>query len=474
MPVHIPTLAAESFFATHMNHHLNLYKPYYQADDQADPIENNLTRALIIAMQQQSLLFYKVIELICDRAEPGADDFARQLFSEFRDPNDMTFEIQVNMRDLQEDVFEGGVFAVSLTTVLVDMEAFQGLTFGSSVDTSRITDILITIRDTLFVIEVKRTSIDCRQQLFDQVYPLKEKGNGIRGCSITWTDILSLLYTIDSLQKVAYEKNVFTQDLIQLLETHFPGIIPALPFGSFPFTFDRTTAEWGKMKQRLAKCLNGIEEVGTYQIRHYPDRSPVQLEWGWAREVSFWFTEDPADGAALFAYIWPANTKGQGWPVYTRSLNWLQQTSLQVGDQRFELQILYEVKFCHFNRYVSAFQFGDDRLRPGKLLHTLENFKKSGKYYREATNGASWADLDHWLRPHFVEDYDWKAQCNWEDNFVLTNRNNVSVSLGFQVRCTIPYSYLQRIDKIDADYQKVSRLFQSVVDCFSGLLDPGI
>jgi hypothetical protein len=159
----IPTLSADPSLIAHMNHHLNLYKPYYQLDSQSDPVENNLTRALIIAMQHQSLLFYKVIELICDQAKPGIVQFARRLFSEFRDPNDMTFEIQVNMRDLEEDIFEGGVFAVSLTTDRVDMEAFPGLSFSSSSETSRITDILITMRDTLFVIEVKRSGADCRQ-----------------------------------------------------------------------------------------------------------------------------------------------------------------------------------------------------------------------------------------------------------------------------------------------------------------------
>jgi hypothetical protein len=457
-----------------MNNHLNLYKPYYQADTQLDPIENNLTRALVIAMQNNALLFYKIIELICEQARPlSVGNLTKTLFSEFRDPNEMTLEVQTNMRNMEEESFEGGVIAVSLTTQRVDMEHFSTLLFGSEKDSNRITDIIITVKSALFIIEVKRNGTDCRQQLYDQVHYLREKGNAVRGASVTWTDILSILYTINSIQKVAYEKNVFTEDLINLLEGHMPGSIPASPFSSVAFTFNRETPDWERMKQRLLQCVNGIEEVSQYKIRPYSDRLPVLVDWPWAREVSFWFEEEElgTKSPCLNAFIWPANTKGQGAYVYHKPLDWVKKRSLQAGEYTFELEILYEVKFCHFNGFVSSFKYSDVDLAPGMQLHTLENYKETGKYQRYGAGEYTWPKLTEWLDDYFVETFDWRKQCDWEGNFEESGRNNLTISFGFEVRCIIPYEKLQLIDKTGADYAKVSMLFKDIVDSYAGLLD---
>jgi hypothetical protein len=453
-----------------MSHHLNLFAPYHQGD-KTDPIENNLTRGLAISLQNNALLFYKFVELIIDKIPDSVPGLTKDIFAEFRDPRELSISIQVNMQDFEEVVYEKGVIAVCLTTQAHDMELFNTLLFASPEGSRHMADLVIQLNSILLVIEVKISGNDCRQQLNDQIHLLRAADNIIRGSSITWTEILQILYTLSSIQKVAYEKNVFVEDFKDLLEIHFPSIIPAFPFNSFPYNVDRNSVERVKMYRRLHKCVVQLRELSNYPLEDYYDRIPVLVNWGWAREVSFWFAEEKNEGEFLYGYIWPANTKGQGHQVYNRSMDWLKKKSIQTGDHTLDLEITYEIKLCHFNRYVSSIKFTETQLKPGMLLHTQANFYETGMYYKNNDKGLSWDDLVDWFDEHFIDTFNWRKQCGWTDNFLDSNRIYLTVSFGFQVRCLIPYQTLQMLDKKDEDFRKVSLLMADVVTAYEHLLD---
>jgi hypothetical protein len=178
-----------------------------------------------------------------------------------------------------------------------------------------------------------------------------------------------------------------------------------------------------------------------------------------------------AEGPNLNAYIWPANTKGQGWQVYDKPMDWVKKKQLKAGGYTFDLEILYEVKFCHFNRFVSSFQFSDAQLAPGMRLHTMENFQETGKYKRYGEGEYTWPRLAEWLDDFFIDSFDWRKASDWKGNFEESDRSYLTVSFGFQAKCIIPYERLQQIDKQIADYEKISELFSDIVDAYASLLN---
>src|SRR5206468_1566894 len=114
--------------------------------------------------------------------------------------------------------------------------------------------------------------------------------------------------------------------------------------------------------------------------------------------------------------------------------------------------------------YIAGIRFGDSNVK--KPVHTTENFhNQSGKKTR---NG--WKQLEEFLDDHFKPEFGWRNRCNWEENFVNTERSYLTMSLGFVVCVSIPYAKLTSLDKRDADISKVSELLWKTVLALKGLI----
>ena len=119
---------------------------------------------------------------------------------------------------------------------------------------------------------------------------------------------------------------------------------------------------------------------------------------------------------------------------------------------------------CHFNGYITGIQFRDGDVK--KPLHTAENFyNHSGKKTRN-----QWKQLDQFLDEHFKPEFDWRKQCDWEENFVNTDRSYLTISLGFVVSVSIPYAKFKSLDKRDADIPRVSELLWKTAKALKGLI----
>ena len=98
-----------------MNKHLNLFTSYSK-DDRNYQLENDLTRALAISLQEDSLLLHEFLKKIFSGTK-----FYSTLFDEFSRENKVNIEIQKEVSSLEE--FEH-IFAVSLTSSVMDVDNF--------------------------------------------------------------------------------------------------------------------------------------------------------------------------------------------------------------------------------------------------------------------------------------------------------------------------------------------------------------
>jgi hypothetical protein len=203
----------------------------------------------------------------------------------------------------------------------------------------------------------------------------------------------------------------------------------------------------------------------SHEILGYNDRLGVAVPFGWASELIPEFqTYDDSIKEYVTFYIWPGNTKEQGRSIFNKSLNWTKKKSLSIDGNDYELEILYNVKLCHFNRYVSGINFQASDLK--MPLHTKENYdNKSGLWRID-----QWDEFEKFLDSHFLPEFDWRGKCQWENKFKSTDRNYFTMSLGFEVAVFVPFSEFKAIDKKDTDFHYVSRKVDQIANALKTLV----
>ena len=76
----------------------------------------------------------------------------------------------------------------------------------------------------------------------------------------------------------------------------------------------------------------------------YADRLGISVPFAWASEFNPHFEHDKRDGKDYVeCYVWPANTKQQGY-VYEKSLDWTKARTLKVDGTEYRLNVDYEIK----------------------------------------------------------------------------------------------------------------------------------
>ena len=196
------------------------------------------------------------------------------------------------------------------------------------------------------------------------------------------------------------------------------------------FLVHGSTPNHVQLSKRMKQALGGVSQIAgdEYHLLPYNDRLGISVPFGWASEVIPYFSyREDGNRELVEFHIWPANTKQEGYIVFAKPLNWIIGESLAIDGSDYELGITYEVKLCHWNRYVASILYSDnDVVMP---LHTRDNFfSQSGKWECE-----KWKDLEHLFDEHFRPDFNWREKCKWDENFTNTDRGYLRACLNSQV-----------------------------------------
>ncbi len=445
-----------------MNHHLNFFR-FFNESTEKEFIENNLSRAFALCLTTNAFFLSEYV-----RAVVSPDDY-QYLFSSISSDTKCFIDLQVDTATIEKENYKT-VYAVAMTSdATLDMHDFFSQPEYSA--KKNITDIFVAIKDIAIIVEVKRCGEDCKAQLYNQVLPFikdasKEriKVNPLR---YSWQEVVRLLEKVKNVQHLIAQNSKTVADFLELSEVRYPEWFEPKPFNSIPFLADGKMPNYTQLEKRMRQALSKVSQIDgdEYQLLSYSDRLGISVPFGWASEFIPYFTHYPDKKADYVEFsIWPGNTKQQGWSVFDKPLDWSKQRTLTIDGKEYDLRTRYEVKLCHFNRYVTGIVYSDsDTLKP---LHTRDNFLKSGKWKID-----KWNTLEHLLDEHFRPEFDWRQKCNWTDSFTNTDRGFVTMSLGFKVWLTVPYAMLQFLDKKDADIAKVSQFISNIVRAFKGLIN---
>jgi hypothetical protein len=434
-----------------MNRHLNLFKAFSQ-NLSHENIEDNLSRALVLCLQNNSLLLHEFFKIIF--TETNQKSLYNAIFTDITELDNLKMDIQVTMNNINTEEFSK-IFAIAISGISLNMSDF----FTNKLNTNKthITDIFISINDIAFVIEVKRNNDDCKNQLYQQVATITDSvtEENVFPFDFNWKKIMVMVTQINGFEKVNNQKDKFLNDFIDLIKSHNPNWLPVAPFASIANTIQNRN----KFKQRIDAALNKIS--GDQSILNYSDRIGIQINTGWASEIVINIRENKNNLVDLRFGIWPGNTKGQGWQMLgqlNKNRNWSPPKQLQINNAKFNVEWDYEIKFCHFNGFITNIILSDKDIKAGKKLISDEVHRKyTGKYLR-----ANWNNLENFLDDYIEPHFDWRKYMNWDKNFIHTNRTYLTMSIGYEIETIIPAQYIQQIDKNIDDLDPLSNLIGEV------------
>jgi len=273
---------------------------------------------------------------------------------------------------------------------------------------------------------------------------------------------MEMVTQVNGFQTITNQKDRFINDFIDLIKSHNPNWLPVTPFASITNNSQNNF----KFKQRVEAALNVIS--GDQNILNYSDRIGLQINTGWASEIVINIRENKNNLIDLRFGIWPGNTKGQGWHMIgqlKKNPNWTPPKQLEINNTVFNVSWGYEIKFCHFNGFITNIILSDKDVKPGRKLISEEVHRKhTGKYIRENWNNLE-NFLDDYIEPHF----NWRKYMNWDKNFLQTNRTYLTMSIGYEIETIVPVQCMQQIDKNIDDLMPLSNFIIEVQKAYSDL-----
>ena len=350
-----------------MNKHLNIFKTYTKKN-RSYQLENDLTRALAICLQEDALFFHEVLKTIIDDS-----DLYNRLFEDLDGDTEVQIEIQKRTSLIEE--FDK-VFAVSLSESA--MSNFWQQNHNSEYDP--ICDLVITINNILIVVEAKRDNIDCTSQLYNQILNIFNKQNkpfennqeAITPFDLNWKKLMAIAVKVASFEKTTGNTNRFLTDFIQLVKEHNFSWLPETPIGSLKNVNAKSI--FRRIESAIIKFCDNNEAI---EKLAYRDRLGTTFTKGWANEVLFNVDKKTGD---LVVEIYPGNTKGQGYHIFRNEPQFNPQ--LNIDGESYAIEKNYHIKLMG-QSYITGLWLDEDDFK--KNLYTKRNFHKyTGRVRREA------------------------------------------------------------------------------------------
>lgn len=438
-----------------MNSHLNIFKTYTNSL-RTYQLENDLTRAFAITLQEDSMFFNEVLKEIFKNSK-----FYSQLFESLESETLISIDIQKAASKIND--FEH-IFAITLS------ESFIGNFWDKNHNRKYdpICDLVIEINGVYLIIEAKRDSVDCTAQLYNQILNIistnennivslneAEHGKLITPYDLNWSKLMSIAIKVLSFQKSFGNTNRFLNDFVALVKSHNFRWLPESPINAL------NSSNRNSILRRIdsaiievAKNNNEIEKL------HYNDRLGIVFTKNWAQEILFNINQD----GDLIVAIYPGNTKSQGHSLFSKNPNFNKQ--VVIFNEEYEVSKTYHIKFTSFQKYFTGLWFGENTMKEN--LYTRDYFYK---YTGRKKRGNDWAELGN-LFDNCL-DYNWREQCNWQNKIEKSGKNQFDISFGYELVIEIPFTKLKELDTEQSNLTNLTNLITEINSVFkNNLLNP--
>lgn len=282
-----------------MNTHLNIFKTYADANGNYQ-LENTLTRALAISLQEDTLFFHEVLKFIFNNTP-----FYNQLFGT-TNANTIrsSIDIQVNAKQIQECEH---LFAITLS----ETEMGNFLEQHNHEQYNPICDLVIKLDSIYIIIEVKRDGVDATAQLYNQVYNILKQNEMIdvldktihlqyiTPIDLKWSKLMQIAKRVYDVEKSMNTNNRFLVDFIDLIRNHNYTWLPEIPINNL-----KPNNKY-EITRRIESAINQACEMTDVEKLNFMTRLGMSFNKDWANEILF----NVNDSGGLDITIYPGNTK---------------------------------------------------------------------------------------------------------------------------------------------------------------------
>lgn len=430
-----------------MNSHLNIFKSYTNTN-RTYQLENDLTRALAISLQEDALFFHEVFKEIVEGTH-----FYNQLFESLESETNINISIQKKASQLAH--FDH-IFAISLSEA--EMADFWEQNHHKHYDP--IYDLVIQMNHILLVFEAKRDHVNGTAQLYNQILNITKTANEphdfnkenygevVTPFDLNWPRLMAIAVKVASFEKTMNSQNRFLADFISLVKQHNFRWLPEPCIAALQPTDKRAI---------LRRIESAIEEVAkTTEISKltYNDRIGVEFYKNWAKEILFSIN----DKGNLGISIYPGNTKSQGSSLFEKNQRFSEK--LLILGEEYKVNYSYHIKLTSFQRYFQGLWFAETDLK--KPLYTNANFNK---YTGRKKRGNQWEQLEQLFDESL--NFDWRKQCDWENAVIGSGKNQFDISFGYEVHMEIPFHKLKTLDQNQAELNTLIHLIKEIHTSFS-------
>lgn len=433
-----------------MNSHLNIFKSYTNTN-RTYQLENDLTRALAISLQEDSLFFHEVFKEILK-----GTNFYNQLFESLESETNVNINIQ--QRASQISNFDH-IFAISLSES--EIADFWAQSYDRNYDP--ICDLVIQINNIVLVFEAKRDNVNCTAQLYNQILNItkvesepkdfneENYGEIITAFDFNWPKLMAIAVKVSSFEKTMNSQNRFLSDFISLVKQHNFRWLPEPSISALQPT------NRNAILRRIESTIEEVAKTTEINKLNYNDRLGLEFYRNWAKEILF----NINDKGNLIVSIYPGNTKGQGYSLFENNPKFSEKLNI-IGNE-YTTKYSYHVKLTSFQKYFQGLWFSESDLK--KLLYTKENFHK---YTGRKKRGNQWEQLASLFDESL--NYDWKKQCDWENSVINSGKNQFDISFGYEVHIEIPFDKLKELDQKQSELDNLINLVTEIHKSFSNEL----
>jgi hypothetical protein len=433
-----------------MNSHLNIFKSYTNRN-RTYQLENDLTRALAISLQEDALFFHEVFKEISKDT-----NFYNQFFESLESETNVIIDIQKRASQISD--FDH-IFAISLSDS--EISDFWKQTYNRNYDP--ICDLVIKINNIILVFEAKRDNVNCTAQLYNQILNITNKENNpqeftkanygqtITAFDLNWSRLMAIAVKVSSFEKTMNSQNRFLSDFISLVKQHNFRWLPEPSISALQPTNNEGVT------RRLESTIEEVAKNEGFSKLNYSDRLGFEIFKDWAKEIIFWIK----DNGNLGASIYPGNTKAQGYSLFANDPDFNKSISI-LGDE-YSINYRYHIKFTSFQKFFQGLWFHESQLT--KPLYTKENFHR---YTGRKKRGKDWTDIEQLFNNSLG--FDWKKECDWENSMINSGKNQFDMSFGYEVHIEIPFLKLKELDQSQSDLTNLMNLVSEIYNEFNNNL----
>lgn len=444
------------------NRHLNIFEHYTQKGSL--PIENNVSRGLAILLNQNSLVLDRFIDYVNTKC---LEKKSSCMVPKPQRLNDKEIGIQQQIAKIvQSYPNPQNIIGITLTT----SSPINMIENKYDDNNGLITDIVISCKDTLVVIEVKRNAADARLQLKQQVKSIAaevvRQGGNLPDTELldgTWEEVISILQ--DAYNISGNDENSVLGHYLDHLENHYQQWFPVSLLTDIVIERENESAIDKRILSLIQNCCANEHDEEKYTGRYI---IPLEYEFCTEAQISMDY-----ETKRLMITIWSGDTKWQGNCLLnktTHDFSWVYEDSLTVDGIKLDVLTEPYLRLAHFQSTIIAEYFDKGYYQK----HYGVSKDKCKDLYNDITR--------EWKKPDWPEfkgllSKKYKGliyMSSFEPEFISkfenSNRSYAHVSFGYETSVYFPMDIISKFEKNNSTLKNNDKLAKFIMKVIAELL----